>query len=74
MEKAKKIEEIEKYSRRVKGKSQLLKYLSGERLTPRQAIIAKCYECCGYCVDGIEICTIENCPLYPYSPFRRKMC
>ena len=51
-----------------KGKSQLLKYLDGKRLTQRQAIYAKCYDCDGMGDSGV--CEIENCSLYPYSQFK----
>jgi hypothetical protein len=54
-----------------KGQTSLLKYLNGERLTQRQAILAKCYECMGGYGDGRQGCGIEDCPLYPYAPYKK---
>lgn len=38
-------------------------------ITPKEAILAKCYECC--CWDGSEVlaCNIKHCPLWL---FRKK--
>ena len=51
------------------GKTQLLKYLKGGRLTRQEAIKAKCYDCDG--MGDAGECVIENCSLYPYSPFKK---
>jgi hypothetical protein len=51
-----------------KGKSVLIKHLNGERLTQRQAIQAKCYDCNG--MGESNECDIQTCSLYPYSPYR----
>jgi len=50
------------------GKSDLLKHLKGKRLTQRQAIRAKCYDCDGMGDSGE--CEIDHCPLFPYSPYK----
>jgi len=55
-----------------KGKTSLLKYLKGGRLTQRQAIQAKCYDCMGFYVDGRYNCEISDCPLYPWMPYKGK--
>lgn len=55
-----------------RGRTELLKYLNGVRLTQRQAIIAKCFECMGGYVDGKVDCKIADCPLYPFMPFKDK--
>ena len=47
------------------GKSYLISHLTGKRLTQRQAIKAKCYECNG--MGDQNDCDMEDCPLYPYS-------
>ena len=52
------------------GRTQYVRYLKGDRLTQRQAIIAKCYECMGYYVDGRRDCKMSDCPLYPFMPYR----
>lgn len=61
--------EIESCGKLVAGKNDLLKHLSGKRLTQRQGIQAFCYECQGYCSDGREECQREECPLHPFSQF-----
>lgn len=64
-------EEIDKYGKSAKGRKELINHLSGERLTARQAILAKCYECMGLYVDGKVDCEIQDCPLYPFMPYRK---
>lgn len=50
------------------GQSDLIKHLNGKRITQRQAIRAKCYECNG--MGEMKTCDIDTCSLYPYSPFK----
>ena len=52
------------------GQSALIKYLKGGRLTQKQAIAAKCYDCNG--MGECAVCDTEECSLYPYSPYRMK--
>jgi len=52
------------------GKTNLLKYLNGKRLTRSQSIYAKCYDCNG--MGESDKCEIEECPLLPYSSYRVK--
>ena len=54
------------------GKSELLKHRSGKKLTYRQAVLAKCYECMGYYADGKSDCLISDCPLFNFMPYRSK--
>lgn len=49
----------------------LRKHLNGDRLTARQAILAKCCTCMGYYVDGRRNCEVETCPLYRWMPYKR---
>lgn len=58
---------------RSRGKAQLLRHLSGERLTLGQAVAAKCCDCMGYHVDGRVDCRMSGCPLYPWMPYRLKI-
>jgi len=52
------------------GRQVLKKHNEGKKLTYKQAVLAKCYECtCGY-VDGRFDCRIQDCPLYPYMPYK----
>jgi hypothetical protein len=55
-----------------RGRKELIKHLNGERLTPRQMALAKCYECMGGYADGRRDCLIAKCPIYPLMPFRGK--
>ena len=54
------------------GKKHILRYLKGERLTQREAILAKCCDCCGHYIDGREDCQVPLCSLYPFMPYRGK--
>ena len=62
------IDWIKRNGKRAKGKQELIKYLEGGKLTYKQAVLAKCYECTGYCIDGRIDCGISDCPLYPFMP------
>jgi len=53
------------------GRNQYIRFLDGERLTQKQAILAKCFECCNGFIDGREDCEMSDCSLYPlmtYNP------
>jgi hypothetical protein len=64
--------DIKKYGLRAIGQKELVKHLEGERLSTRQMIIAKCYDCLGYYSDGTGCdCLIPECPLYPLQPYRK---
>lgn len=63
------LESAKKGTKRV-GQSALIKYLKGGRLTQRQSIAAKCYDCNG--MGESDSCNIEGCSLYPYSPYSHK--
>jgi hypothetical protein len=63
------IQDSAKHGKMRIGKTQLLKYLSGRRLTRQEAIKAKCYDCDGMGETGE--CDMEECSLYPYSPYQR---
>jgi len=58
-----KIKNVEKWPRHA-GKNDYLKYLKGERLTQRQAIKAKCFDCC--CGEPGDCC-VQFCPLLPFN-------
>jgi hypothetical protein len=63
---------INKNGKLAKGKREILRYFYGLKLTARQAIIAKCYDCMGYFVDGKNDCKMKYCPLYEFMPYRTK--
>lgn len=52
------------------GRQELIKHQKDERLSLKEMIQAKCYECCGGYVDGRVNCKIPECPLYPQMPYR----
>ena len=51
------------------GGKELNKHIDGGKLTLKQMIRAKCYECCGNYVDGKDDCILPDCPLYPMMPY-----
>jgi hypothetical protein len=53
----------------MRGQKEFNKHELGERLTFRQMILAKCYECMGKYADGKADCSIPVCPLYPMMPY-----
>ena len=63
-------EEIEKTGGRFRGKRELIAHLDGEELTPRQMVIAKCYDCMGHFTDGSTDCKVLDCPCYQLMPYR----
>lgn len=65
-----KIKEIEKHGKSARGNTLLKKYLKGGKLAKWEAILAKCAECSGYYADARVSCGIEECPLYPFMPYR----
>jgi hypothetical protein len=64
------IKDIEKYGIKAKGQQELIRYLNGERLTMKQAILAKCYDCLGGYCDAKNDCKVPNCSLYGFMPYR----
>ncbi len=55
-----------------RGRTELKKHLNETRLTFKQAIMAKCYECTAFYADGKVDCCIPDCPLHPFMPYRSK--
>lgn len=41
------------------------------KVTRKNAMMAKCADCCGHWVDGKEDCEVTSCPLYPYMKYRK---
>lgn len=61
---------VEQYGKTAKGRAELLKHLNGGKLSPLQAIRAKCYDCNGYYADVKVDCECTQCPIHPYMPYR----
>jgi hypothetical protein len=64
------IKDINKYGKKAKGRSELLQYLNGNKITRDQAIKAACYQCTNYYIDGLIDCEMDHCSLYPYFPYK----
>jgi len=54
------------------GRTQFLRFLNGEKLTPKQQILAKCYDCDGGHSDGRYDCEVPSCSLHPSMPYKGK--
>jgi hypothetical protein len=64
-----KIQEVEKYGVRARGRAELLQFYRASRLTRQEAIAAYCYSCLGLMADGIGDCEQLDCPLHEYMPY-----
>ena len=65
------IKNIRQYGKTARGKNELLKHLSGQRLTSRQAIYAHCFDCMGMFADGKVDCNMPHCPLHPFMAYNQ---
>lgn len=63
--------QVSKWEQR-KGKASYLRYLRGQRISMRQGIEAKCFDCLGGYPEGAEDCNIPTCSLYGWMPYRGK--
>lgn len=59
------------YGISARGRKECIKHLKGGKLTRKEAVLAKCYDCCCGYEDGKEDCKVKGCPLHPYMPFNR---
>ena len=53
-----------------KGKKELEAHLRGEKLTSLESLLAKCYDCQGFYLDGKRDCGVTSCPNYSRMPYR----
>lgn len=51
---------------KVKGQNEYNKFLKGQTLSPKKAIMAQCFCCNGEEQGSSEDCRGLNCPLYPF--------
>jgi len=42
-----------------------------KQLTPVKAIRLKCVDCCAGQLNEVKLCTVEDCPLFPYRMGKR---
>lgn len=54
------------------GRTQYMRFLDGEKLTYREAVLAKCYDCDGGHSDGRYDCEVLSCPLRMHMPYKDK--
>ena len=54
----------------IRGAKEFKKFQDGIALTRKEALLAQCYECNGY---EAEDCLGKHCPLYQWSPYRKKL-
>lgn len=52
---------------------------SNSNITPKQAIMAKCFECCAWDIGEVKKCENKRCPLFafkekymPHSIYKKK--
>jgi hypothetical protein len=63
---------IKNHGKKAQGKIEYIEYLeTGVKLSPKNAILANCYQCMNSYMDGKLDCEIADCPLYPYMPCRK---
>jgi len=62
---------IRKYGKTARGQKELLKHLSGQKLTFKQAVHAKCYDCAGFYADGKVDCKMPHCSLHPFMAYNQ---
>ncbi len=63
-------EQVQQYGKLYKGKNALIAHLSGENISFRLAVYAKCYDCMGFFADGKQDCKVFTCPLHPFMAFK----
>lgn len=51
------------------GERQYKKFLRGQKLTRKEAMLAMCYVCNGENESRVD-CQGYSCPLYQYAPYR----
>lgn len=58
--------------KKAQGKKEYIDYaVNNIKLSPSKAIIANCYFCMNFYLDGRNDCEIDDCPLYPFMPYRK---
>jgi len=65
------IKSIQRQGKAARGQNELIKHLSGERLTLKQAVNAHCYDCMGFFADGKTDCSMPHCPLHPFMFYNK---
>jgi len=64
------VKEIKERGKTAKGRDEYLKYLRGEKITRKEAMLAMCFQCSAFYQDGKIDCGSTLCPLYNFMPYR----
>ncbi len=65
------LEWIKKHGSAAGGKREFIAFLRGKALTMKESILANCYQCTGFYLDGRKDCDVEECPLHVFMPYRK---
>jgi len=65
-----KLLEIREHGVSAQGRKEYIKHLQENPITLKEGVLAKCYDCMGYYVDGKVDCEMPDCPLYDWMPYR----
>ena len=65
------ISDIKRHGKTAQGKKELIKHLEGQRLTLKQAVLARCYDCAGFYADGKLDCNMPHCSLHPFMAYNQ---
>ncbi len=65
------IKNIRRSGKTARGQKELLRHLSGQRLTLKQAVLARCYDCAGFYADGKVDCKCSDCSLHPFMAYNQ---
>lgn len=63
---------LDQVSQDAPGKAGAFRRVYADRASPRQAIKAKCLECCWLDEKAIRECTATDCPLWRFRPYQIK--
>ena len=66
------VDYVEKHGVTAQGKTEYIRYLQGEAITRKEAMLAMCYQCSNLYLDGRLDCENKTCPLYPYMPYAKQ--
>ena len=61
------LEWIKKHGSAAGGKREFIAFLRGKALTMKESILANCYQCTGFYLDGRKDCDVEGLPASPSS-------
>jgi hypothetical protein len=54
------------------GQNAYKAFKEGKKITRKESMLAKCYECMSEYDNGKEDCLGKSCPIYPFYPYLKK--